>query len=460
MNINDNFKYLNIGLPDDILRHKMAGNFKEAIRLIDLKLENKSIPEALRACLTIQRELISRMHLDYPYSKEEALALVRESIPDFSEEEFNTLLDLGTIGWIYINGEMRFFNRFFASLCKTNGDIAKRAGIITQGVESIKKNDKNTILDEAILDMKENGFTTRRFRIKASLKLKDENFKKGMFIRAHLPIPCECDEQSDIKIEEVYPANGNIAPINAPQRTVCWEENMEENHEFYVIYSYVYKSVYKDSEKIIPDKEQPSFFTEEKPPHIVFTPYIKELVRILSEGAENNLDKARRFYDFITLNMKYNFMPAYFSLENIAENCARNFSGDCGVFALLFLTLCRCAGIPARWESGLDSEPDFCGGHDWIKFYIAPYGWLFADTSYGVAANRIENEERRKFYFGNIEPYRTVLNSDFQEEFTIPKKHWRADPYDNQVGEMETEEKGLAYNEFDRSKVTLECIKI
>ena len=460
MNINENFKYLNIGLPEDILRHKMHGNFKEAIRLIDLRLENKDIPKALRACLTVQRELISRFHLDYPYKKAEALALVRENIADFSEEEFDSLVDSGAIGWIYIDGEVRFFNRFFASLCKVNADIARRAGIVTQGVESIKKTDKNTLLDDAILDMKENGFTTRRYKVKASLKLKDENFKKGMFIRAHLPIPCECAEQSDIKIEEVYPKNANIAPLNAPQRTVCWEENMEENHEFYVIYSYVYKSVYKDSEKIIPDKEQPDFFTEEKPPHIVFTPYIKELVNTLSEGAENNLEKARRFYDFITLNMKYNFMPAYFSLENISENCARNFSGDCGVFALLFLTMCRCAGIPARWESGLDTEPGFCGGHDWIKFYIAPYGWLFADTSYGVAAHRIENEERRKFYFGNLEPYRTVINSDFQEEFTVPKTHWRADPYDNQVGEMETTEKGFAYNEFDRSKETLECTKI
>lgn len=460
MNINENFKYLNIGLPEDILRHKMHGNFKEAIRLIDIRLENKNIPKALRSCLTVQRELISRFHLDYPYSKAEALALVRESINDFTEEEFDKLVDLGTIGWIYIDGEVRFFNRFFASLCKTNGDIARRAGIVTQGVESIKKTDKNTLLDDAILEMKEKGFSARRFKVKASMKLRDENFKKGMFIRAHLPIPCECDEQSDIKIEEVYPAGGSIAPINAPQRTVCWEENMEENHEFYVVYSYVYKSVYKDSEKIIPDKKQPDFFTEEKPPHIVFTPYIKELVNTLSEDADNNLEKARRFYDFITLNMKYNFMPAYFSLENIAENCARNFSGDCGVFALLFLTMCRCAGIPARWESGLDTEPQFCGGHDWIKFYIAPYGWLFADTSYGVAANRIENEERRKFYFGNLEPFRTVINSDFQEEFTVAKTHWRADPYDNQVGEMETTEKGFAYNEFDRNKETLECTKL
>ena len=55
--------------------------------------------------------------------------------------------------------------------------------------------------------------------------------------------------------------------------------------------------------------------------------------------------------------MRYTFMPSYFVLENIAENCARSFTGDCGVFALLFVTLCRCAGIPAQWQSGLAAEP-------------------------------------------------------------------------------------------------------
>lgn len=153
-------------------------------------------------------------------------------------------------------------------------------------------------------------------------------------------------------------------------------------------------------------------------------------------------------------------MPAYFGLENIAENCARNFTGDCGVFALLFLTMCRCAGIPARWQSGLTAEPDFCGGHDWTIFFVHPYGWLHADPSYGIAAVRAGNEERRKFYFGNIDAYRMVANDTFQASFFIDKDHWRADPYDNQVGEMETADRGLRYHEYERSKEVLLCEEI
>jgi len=230
---------------------------------------------------------------------------------------------------------------------------------------------------------------------------------------------------------------------------------MTENHEFVVEYSYTHTARYADLSAIVPDPVQPDFCTQEEAPHIVFTPYIRELAASLTEGVTDPLEKARIFYDFITLNMKYTFMPAYFSQENIAENCARNFTGDCGVLTLLFITLCRCVGIPAQWQSGLEAEPGFCGGHDWARFYIAPHGWLYADPSFGTGAVRTDSETRRKHYFGNLDAFRMVANSAFQAPLYPEKRHWRADPYDNQVGEMETAEKGLSYAEFDRFKSTV-----
>ena len=170
------------------------------------------------------------------------------------------------------------------------------------------------------------------------------------------------------------------------------------------------------------------------------------------------LEKARRFYDFITLNTHYSFQPEYFVLENISEGCARNFTGDCGVFALLLITLMRCAGIPAQWQSGNCAQPGDMGSHDWTRFYVAPYGWLFADPSFGGGAVRRGNEEERQFYFGNLDPYRMVANRAFQAPFTIAKQHWRADPYDNQSGEMESAERGFCFDDFEYTKETLECV--
>jgi len=457
MNINDTLRYLNIGLPQDILHHKEHGNFDEAIRLIDLRLQKDNIPQALRCCLIAQREIMTRLPGEYPYTRAEALALIRADIPDFTEEEFDMLRDNGRIYWLYVNGEMHYFRRFYDTLLKTEKEIAVRADQV------MPDNEKDTgkgMLSEAIQVMKTEGSLTKRIHIRHTIRLDDEHFTPGMLLRVHLPVAADCQQQSEIRIEKVWPESGRVDPADALQRTVFWEETMADNHEFGVEYSYLHKAVYHDTSLMKGEGEQPSFDTEEVAPHITFTPYIRELVSSLTQGVTDPMEKARRFYVFITLNTRYSFQPEYFVLENISEGCARNFTGDCGVLALLFITLCRCAGIPAQWQSGNCAQPGDMGSHDWARFYVAPHGWLFADPSFGGGAVRRNNEEERRFYFGNLDPFRMVANRAFQAPFLNDKQQWRADPYDNQSGEMETSDRGFRAEEFTYTKEVLECVTV
>jgi len=457
MNINDTLRYLNVGLPQDIMQHKAHGNFEEAIRLIDVRLAKDNVPQALRCCMIAQREIMRRLPGEYPYTRSEALDLMRTDIPDFTDEEFDRLMDAGRIYWIYVNGEIRFFRRFYQTLLKTEKEIARRAG---QTLPANEKDNGKHLITETVKIMKEKGSLTKRIRIRATIRLNDEHFRPGMFMRVHLPVAADCEQQSNILVEKVWPENGVVAPADAPQRTVCWEGTMAENHPFEVVYSYTHKAVYRDTTLMKGDLAKPNFCTEQQDPHITFTPYIRELAASLTEGVTDPMEKARRFYDFITLNMKYSFQPEYFVKENISEGCARDFSGDCGVLALLFITLCRCAGIPAEWQSGLCAEPGDCGSHDWARFYVAPHGWLYADPSFGTGAMRRSAEDERLFYFGNLDPYRMVANRAFQAPFAIDKQHWRADPYDNQSGEMETDDRGFCFDEFEYTKETLECTTV
>ncbi len=459
MNIHDTISYQNIGLPDDILRRKLRGDFEGALRLIERRLADPRTPKAMTYCLTFHREMLLRTPSQFPYSREEALAIVRKDIPDFTEAEFQDLMDGGDIRWIYVDGEERIFSRFYSSICKAVPGMAERTRVTLSGVESVpvtKENPLNAIMRK----MKAEGKLTYRIRVRATVKLNDDQFTPGMFIRAHLPIPADCQQQSDIRIEKLFPENGMIAPADAPQRTVCWEENMAENHEFLVEYSYLNTVHYHDAYNGSGIPGNYDFDVAEKAPHIVFTPYIRALCGELTEGLTDPLRKARAFYDFITTKMRYTYMPDYFVLDSIAQTCARDLTGDCGVLALLFITLCRCAGIPAQWQSSNTTEPDYIGSHDWARFYVEPYGWLFADPSYGVSANRQGCEERRQFYFGNLDPFRMVANREFQENFTIPKEHWRNDPYDNQSGEMETKDRGFAGSEYTRDKEILLCEEV
>ncbi|MBQ4410303.1 MAG: transglutaminase domain-containing protein, partial [Firmicutes bacterium] len=189
-------------------------------------------------------------------------------------------------------------------------------------------------------------------------------------------------------------------------------------------------------------------------------PYLKRLTAEVICGCPNNLEKARAIYDWITKNVVYSFVPDYIINENIPESMARNYTGDCGIYALLFITMCRIAGVPAQWQSGLDAEPFDVGAHDWARFYIAPYGWLYADGSFGAGSERSGNEESRKFYFGNLDPGRMVANNAFHQMFDIEKKHWRFDPYDNQTGEMEYEDRMIDHDEYVRRQVMTECEEV
>lgn len=454
MNKNDGFRYLHLGLPEKIIRKKMAGDFTGAIEEIERILAEQDLPEAMKLCLETNKEMLKRLPDDYPYSKEEAIALAKKAVPDFSEKEFDQLEKENKAGWIYVNGEKRYFDRYFESLCKIDPVMAKRAGLSGEPRNEM-------YFQDAIEEMYENGASKRRFYCRASVELKDENFEKGNVVRAYLPIPCACDPQSNMKLEKITPEPVHISPEDAPQRVVFWEKKMEENHPFTVEFSYVRTAEYTDLWNNVAQVRELKFkfIRDELMPHIRFTPYIQELAEKTTEGKNNSLERARACYDFVTKNVRYSFMPAYFSQENIADNCAKNLYGDCGVQTLLFITLCRCVGVPAKWESGWAAEPGFCGAHDWARFLVQPYGWLYADVSYGGDAAALGNEARRRFYFGNLDPFRMSANTAFQADFDVPKEGFRADPYDNQVGEMEINGRGLEYGEFVRRKEVLFCEK-
>ena len=486
MNENQYFSYLDVGLPEAVEKMKLCGELDAAVDCIDQRLACTNLPENLRYCLLAEREMIRRMPADFPYTRAEAMDIIRAEIPSYTEAEFDAAVACGQIRFIYLHGEMRIFNRFFSSMCKSVPEFRARTKVALNGGESSGRGSKGDLrLNRSMRIMKEQGALANRITIRATVKVEDTAFKPGMLVRVHVPIAAACEQQSDIRIESMFPENGQIAPEDAEQRTVYWEENMQENHEFSVTYSYVHTAKWHDVETVLHGMpmsqgamqdagsacseaaQRPSGVPElpclkpealaeyvkdtaELAPHIVFTPYIRALTEACAQGCTTPLEKAKSFYDFITKNFRYTYMPAYFTLDSIAENCARSFTGDCGVFALLFITMCRCAGIPAEWQSGFAAEPEFVGGHDWARFYAEPFGWLFADPSFGVSSNRNENEERRMFYFGNLDPYRMVANRAFQAPFTVDKRYFRTDPYDNQYGEIETEDRGLRYDEYKR----------
>jgi len=441
-------QYLSVELPEDVARLKAAGYFERALRVIDKRLQKK-LPLALQKRLELEKEIIQRIPQHYPHDYDQALSLLSAAFLDFKPEEMETLWEEDAADWIFIEGKPFFKDDFVANIVKTRPAYAAR---VSDPALLKDKEGNFSLLDGTIEKMKRLGSLAYRIRIHTSISVKPEEAEVGKTVRVHLPIPLEYAQVKDFKLLDAEPKPKFIAAPDYPQRTVYFEKRLQAGQggqKFFVDYEYVNRVDYVEPKPEAVADSQPTFYTEEHAPHVVFTPYIRRLADELTSGEKNPLLRARRVYDFVTTQIIYSFVRPYLTIPAIPTYAATSLKGDCGIQALTFITLCRAAGIPARWQAGLYVNPRSIGNHDWAQFYIAPYGWLFADCSFGGAAWRAGAEERWNFYFGNLEPFRMPANSDFQFDFIPAKKFLRCDPYDNQNGEVEYEHRGLCPNEYE-----------
>lgn len=426
-------KTLSMPLPEDILKHKWAGNFELALRAIQSRLDDPAAPELLKARLAVEAERIRRLPTQYPFDRAGALEAMQKLVPDFTEEELDAYEARGMVDMIYVKGEKRYFVRWHRTLVKYP-ELAARAGHAVTA--------DSAWLDPMIAEIREKGVLSRRICMKAGVSVDDDAFVPGDY-RAWLPLPARSAQQSDIVIDA--PEAAFISPEDAPARTAYFERHMDTNAPFTAKYAYTATIRYADPLNA-PAPAAPLYHDalpvceedlSEQEPYIHFTPYLRALAAQLTENAADDAHKARAIYDYVTTKVNYAFMRDYFQIDNLAEYCAINQRGDCGLQALAFITLCRIVGIPARWQSGMAVEEDGGGSHDWAQFYLPGWGWLFCDPSYGGSAWRCGSTVRHDFYFGNLEPCRFVANRVFGADFTPAADFLRWDPWDNQCGEIQ-----------------------
>lgn len=424
---------LSAPLPEDIARRREAGDLQGALRAIDVRLE-MPLPDMLRARLVLERERIRRLPTQYPYDRAQALLKLREAAGDAVDgAAFDRLELAGLIDFIYIGGEKRYFVRFHRSLLK-NGALCAYTG------ETPAR--ENPWLDPVIEALMAQGELARRITLRTGVCVGEADFVPGEYL-AHLPFPVETAQQSDVRLLSGDPDGVN--PPDAPARTIWWRRSLAQPRAFEATYSYVSRVRYAD----VPGRPAPDapLYPACPPPceadlgesgaYMRFTPYLRELARALTGGEPDAARRAWRIYDFVTSQVTYAFVRDYFQIDRHGEYCAANLRGDCGLQALLFILLCRIAGIPARWQSGLYIGADGVGHHDWAQFYLPGWGWLFADPSFGGSAYRAGSDTRRRFYFGNLDPMRMASCSAYQAPLNPPKQALRADPFDNQGGEIE-----------------------
>lgn len=450
-----NLEALAVELPEDIARLKAYGDFRRAEQVIERRLE-KDIPQIMRERLLFEKEIMAQLPAQYPYSETKALELLQQTFRDFTEEEMEALLIDGAFEWIYLDGVKHFKDNFIANLIKTRPNLAER---VLDESQIAGKNDGVLLLNQVIARMKSQTSVHCRFRIRSTVKLHPDMQRPGKRIQVQLPLPIEYSQVKSFRLLSHSPESAKVAPADSMQRTICFEGIYQAGQEFSVEYEFETEMRYWDWKKAVEERADGGATTvktpagattgelagmqEEQLPHIRFTPYLQSLTAEVIGDETDPLLRAKKIYDYITSHVMYSFVRSYFTIPQQVTFIGTGLKGDCGLQALLFITMCRIAGVPARWQSGLYTTPLTIGNHDWAQFYIEPYGWLYADCSFGGSAYRAGAGERREFYFGNLEPYRLPAAREYQQDFCFPKQYLRRDPFDNQRGEAEYEDMGL-----------------
>ncbi len=430
-----------------------AGEFTQAEQLLAPAFDAAAPATNEAAALN---DIIQRIRRDFSLTEAEMHAKLQRFIPDVTLADIQRWRDANDLQHRTIDGELRYFNREPTNLflfCKDaqqrRPEVADKAGWkwdrarhFAHLVELAKQSDT-----PAIYPVK------HQVRYTLSVKPEHPRLREGAVVRAWLPFPQEYQQQRDVKLIRTTPTQHQLAPNGYPQRTIYFEQRVADPNtppSFTAEFEFTTSAW---APRLDPAKVQPydtttdlyRHYTAERLPHIVFTPEVRQLAETLKR--ETPLETAQAIFRWCSKNIPWNAEMEYSTLPSLTKKGLAARRGDCGVQSLVFISICRAAGIPARWQSGFETKPNGWNLHDWSEIYIEPWGWLPADASYGVVDH--PDPDVQTFLCGGMDPYRMIVNLDYNRELRPAKTSFRSEPYDFQRGEVEIDGHNLYFGEWN-----------
>ncbi len=127
--------------------------------------------------------------------------------------------------------------------------------------------------------------------------------------------------------------------------------------------------------------------------------YIQGKVKEVVGDETNPYFKARKLYDFLIGRINYQMIGGW----DIAPTVIERGTGSCSEYTFSIVSLCRAAGIPARYVGcmvlrGEDASIDRAY-HRWAEIYLPRVGWIPVDVNAGDR----QWQGDRCFWFGGIQ---------------------------------------------------------
>jgi hypothetical protein len=148
--------------------------------------------------------------------------------------------------------------------------------------------------------------------------------------------------------------------------------------------------------------------------------YFRDLVGDIVTRGAHPYEKAEEIYRFLLDRLEVKSARGSVSEQALRE-AVENGSCPTSVYGLLFVTLARAAGIPARPNAGFIVYGDkLTLRHIWAEFYLPQFGWVPTDPALGdgISYVSLPVKERESFYFGNLDNQHICFSRRVEE---IPK---------------------------------------
>jgi len=447
----------NAGGVSDVRSMVEAGHFKQAEAAISAGLSQSSLSSDERTALTYERERMRRILLDFSLTADDVQARLRRQIPDLKPEEFAAWDAAGLFERRVIDGRTLYFNRSPSNLFRlSEAAVARRASKSppwTDGPMETANAHHREIRAQALATGK-HSVAPRRVRVTYSLIVNADAVPSGETVRAWLPFPRALPgQQENVRLIESTPATHQIAPESALQRTVYLEQPATAGKPTTFSISYEltvfgqYHAIDPAKVRAAPRTPELAPFIAERPPHIVFTPDIREFSSKVVGNEKDTYRIAQKLFAAVD-RIPWAGALEYSTIPNISDYALHAGHADCGQQTLLLMTLLRLNGIPTRWQSGwVYSDGSYDNMHDWAQIYLAPYGWVPMDVTFGKLKSG--DPQIDDFYLGGLDAYRLAFNDDFSQAFVPAKQHFRSDTVDSQRGEVEWRGGNLYFDQWD-----------
>jgi transglutaminase-like putative cysteine protease len=442
---------------DAVIELVDAGRFKTAEGRIAASLGEPGLAAEERQALAFERERMRRILLDFTLDRAQVEARVRKQIPDLRAPEFAAWDEAGLFEHQVIDGRKLYFNRSPSNLFRLSAQARVRRDpklppIGDGPLES--PHPHHAAVRKAALASGRSNVEPQRVRVTHTLTVDADAVPAGKTVRAWIPYPRALPgQQEDIELKASVPTEHQVAPESTLQRTVYLEQPAQagKSTTFSVTYELTTYAQYHaiDPDKVLPAAVTPELapFVAERAPHVVFTDAMREFSRKAVGDEKNPYRIAQKLFAAVDA-IPWAGAREYSTISNIGDYALHAGHADCGQQTLLLMTLLRLNGIPARWQSGwIYSDADYDNMHDWGWLYLAPYGWVPMDVTFGRLATG--DPETEWFYLGGMDAFRIAFNDDYGREFVPAKRHFRSETVDLQRGEAEWDGGNLYFDQWD-----------